>query len=162
MRRRLFPSVTLTVTIVLFWMLMVSDLSVGQFLLALLLGWIVPLFAMRLDRETARIGRLRVVPKLLATVLLDMLLSNFEVARRVLGSEKAIHPGFIWVPLDIRNIHGIAALTSFITLTPGTLSAMLSRDRKYLLVHVFNLGNADEVIAQIKRRYEVPLMELFP
>jgi multicomponent K+:H+ antiporter subunit E len=92
----------------------------------------------------------------------DIVLSNIEVARRVLGAERAITPGFIWVPLDIGNIHGIAALTSIITLTPGTLSAVLSDDRRYLLVHVFNLKDAQEVIDQIKRRYEAPLMEIFP
>jgi multisubunit Na+/H+ antiporter MnhE subunit len=48
---------------------------------------------------------------------------------QVLGPEKNIHPGFIWLPLDIANIHGIAALTSMITLTPGTVSAALSDDR---------------------------------
>ena len=48
------------------------------------------------------------------------------------------------------------------TLTPGTLSAVLSDDRRYLLVHVFNLKDPQEVIDQIKRRYEAPLMEIFP
>jgi multicomponent K+:H+ antiporter subunit E len=66
------------------------------------------------------------------------------------------------VPLDIANIHGIAALTSMITLTPGTVSAALSDDRKYLLVHVLHLDDAETVIRQIKTRYEAPLMEIFP
>ena len=92
----------------------------------------------------------------------DVVRSNVVVARQVLGSESKITPGFIWVPLDIANIHGIAVLTSIITLTPGTVSSALSDDRKYLLVHVFNLKDADEVIRQIKSRYEAPLMEIFP
>lgn len=160
--KRLFPSTPLTVTTVLFWMVMVSELTLAHFLFALLLGWVIPLFAVRLDREFARIGKLTPVPRLLAVVLWDMLLSNIEVARRVLGPEAAIHPGFIWLPLEIRNIHGIAALTSFITLTPGTVTAMLSSDRRYLLVHVLNLQDPDALVAQIKRRYEAPLMEIFP
>lgn len=160
--KRLFPSIPLSVTTALFWMLMASELSMGHFVLALLLGWVIPLFAARIDREFARIGRLAPVPGLIAVVLWDMLLSNILVARQVLGPEKAIHPGFVWVPLDIRNIHGIAALTSFITLTPGTVTAMLSSDRKYLLVHVLNLEDVDTLIANIKRRYEAPLMEIFP
>ncbi|MCW1777205.1 Na+/H+ antiporter subunit E [Pantoea ananatis] len=48
-----------------------------------------------------------------------------------------------------------------ITLTPGTVSAALSDDRKYLLVHVA-LDDAETVIRQIKTRYEAPLMEIFP
>ena len=80
----------------------------------------------------------------------------------MLGPEHKLKPGFIWVPLDIANIHGIAALTSMITLTPGTVSAALSDDRKFLLVHVLHLEDPQDLIDTIKRRYEAPLMEIFP
>lgn len=160
--KRVLPSPTLTLVIVGFWMLMMSELSLGQFLLGVVLGVVIPLFAVRLDREFARIGRVSLIPRMVAVLLWDVLLSNIEVARRVLGPERAIHPGFIWLPLDIDNIHGIAALASFITLTPGTVTATLSDDRKYLLVHVFNLADADTLVADVKRRYEAPLMEIFP
>lgn len=159
---RLIPSWPLSLMVFVFWLLMMSELNVAQLLMATLLGLVVPLFAARLDREFARIGNLRGVPKMLYVLGWDIVRSNIEVAMRVLGPESAITPGFIWVPLDIANIHGIAALTSIITLTPGTVSSALSDDRRYLLVHVFNLKDADEVIRQIKTRYEKPLMEIFP
>ncbi len=161
-RRRWLPSLPLSLIIVAFWLVMVDTLSVGHVLFALLLGLAIPPFAARLDREFARIGSLRPVPRLAAILLWDIVLSNIEVARRVLGPERAIHPGFVWYPLDIANIHGIAALTSFITLTPGTVTAALSHDRKYLLIHVFNLQDEGALVADIKRRYERPLMEIFP
>jgi multicomponent K+:H+ antiporter subunit E len=162
LRRRLLPSFPLSLTVFCFWLLLNSEISWGHTLMAVLLAVVIPLFAARLDREFARIGSLRRIPRMLWILGWDILLSNIEVARRVLGPERAITPGFIWVPLDIGNIHGIAALTSIITLTPGTLSAVLSDDRRYLLVHVFNLKDPQEVIDQIKRRYEAPLMEIFP
>lgn len=160
--RRVLPSLPLTVTVIAFWMIMVADLSLVQWLFAIVLGVVIPLFAARLDREFARIGNVRLVPKMIGVLIWDVIVSNVEVARLVLGRESNITPGFIWLPLDIANIHGIATLTSFITLTPGTVSAALSEDRKYLLIHVLNLKDADTVIAGIKRRYEVPLMEIFP
>ena len=160
--KRLFPAPALSLTVFVFWMLMVDDFGTGQWLLGALLGLVIPLFATRLDREFGRIGSLRQVPRMLWVLAWDVVRSNVVVARQVLGSESKITPGFIWVPLDIANIHGIAVLTSIITLTPGTVSAALSDDRKYLLVHVFNLKDADEVIRQIKTRYEAPLMEIFP
>lgn len=160
--RRLTPSWPLSVSVVAFWMLMTDSFSVGQLLLGLLLGWIVPRFAARLDREYARIGSLRPVPRMLAIVAWDILKSNVIVALQVLGPEKNIHPGFVWVPLDIQNIHGIAALTSMITLTPGTVSAALTDDRRYLLVHMLDMSSAEAAIAEIKSRYEKPLMEIFP
>ena len=160
--RRLFPAPPLTVLVILFWLLMSDSFSLGLIVLGVLLGVVVPLFAARLDREFARIGTLRPVPKLLVVTLWDILMSNIRVAIQVLGPERNIHPGFIWLPLDIANIHGIAALTSMITLTPGTVSAALSDDRKYLLVHVLNLEDEEHLISEIKRRYEAPLMEIFP
>ncbi len=162
MLKRLLPSPPLTLTVIAFWMIMVADLGLLQWLFAVLLGVVIPLFATRLDREFARIGKLRLVPKMIGVLIWDVIVCNIEVARLVLGPEPRITPGFIWLPLDIANIHGIATLTSFITLTPGTVSAALSDDRKYLLIHVLNLKDADAVIADIKRRYEVPLMEIFP
>ena len=161
-RKRWLPSLPLSLTVFCFWLLMNDEVSVGQVVLGLLLALTIPLFAARLDREFARIGRLRRIPRMLWILGWDIVLSNIEVARRVLGPEREITPGFIWVPLDIGNIHGIAALTSIITLTPGTVSSALSDDRRYLLVHVLNLDDADEVIRQIKTRYEAPLMEIFP
>lgn len=160
--RRIFPSPALSITVVAFWMVMSDSFDLGQLVLGLLLGVVIPLFAARLDREFARLGTLRPVPKLLAVVLWDILVSNLRVAAQVLGPEHKLKPGFIWVPLDIANIHGIAALTSFITLTPGTVSAALSEDRRHLLVHVLHLEDANALINEIKSRYEAPLMEIFP
>ncbi len=160
--RRIFPSPVLSFTVVAFWMVMSSSFDLGQLVLGLVLGVVIPLFAARLDREFARLGSLRPIPKLLAVVLWDILVSNLRVAAQVLGREEKLKPGFIWVPLDIANIHGIAALTSFITLTPGTVSAALSEDRRHLLVHVLHLEDPTALINEIKSRYEAPLMEIFP
>ncbi|CAN7206034.1 Na+/H+ antiporter subunit E [Pseudoxanthomonas sp. LjRoot168] len=162
LRKRLLPSLPLSVTVFCFWLLMNDEISAGQVTMALLLALLIPPFAARLDREFASIGRLRSVPRMLGVLALDIVQANVTVALQVLGPERNIRPGFIWVPLDINNIHGIAALTSIITLTPGTVSSVLSDDRSHLLVHVLNLDDADEVIRQIKTRYEMPLMEIFP
>ena len=161
-RKRWLPSLPLSATVFCFWLLMNDEISAGQVVMALILALLIPPFAARLDREFARIGRLRSIPRMLGVLALDIVTANITVALQVLGPERNIHPGFIWVPLDIANIHGIAALTSIITLTPGTVSSALSDDRSHLLVHVLNLDDADEVIRQIKTRYEAPLMEIFP
>ena len=161
-RKRWLPSLPLSVMVFCFWLLMNDEISIGQVVMALVLALVIPPFAARLDREFARIGRLRSVPRMLGVLLWDIVQANVTVALQVLGPERKIRPGFIWVPLDIDNIHGIAALTSIITLTPGTVSSALSDDRRHLLVHVLNLDDADDVIRQIKTRYEAPLMEIFP
>jgi len=162
LRKRWLPSPPLSVLVFCFWLLLNDAVTAGHALMGLVLAILIPPFAARLDREFARIGSLRKVPRMIGVLLLDIVRSNITVALQVLGPERDIHPGFIWVPLDISNIHGIAVLTSIITLTPGTVSSALSDDRRYLLVHVLNLADADQLVQQIKTRYEKPLMEIFP
>ncbi|NLA69117.1 MAG: Na+/H+ antiporter subunit E, partial [Gammaproteobacteria bacterium] len=43
-----------------------------------------------------------------------------------------------------------------------TVTAAISDDRRYLLVHVLDLADEAQLVADIKRRYERPLMEIFP
>ena len=161
-RRHWLPSLPLATMVFCFWLLLNDTVTVGHAVMGLVLALLIPPFAARLDREFARSGSLRGLPRMFGILFLDIVRSNITVALQVLGPEEKITPGFIWVPLDIANIHGIAALTSIITLTPGTVSSALSADRRHLLVHVLNLKDADEVIRQIKTRYEAPLMEIFP
>lgn len=161
-RRRFLPSLPLTLSITVFWLLMVSEVNAAQVTMALVLGLVIPLYATRIDREFARFGSLRPLPKLVVVLLWDILLCNIRVARQVLSREARIHSGFIWYPLEIGNIHGITALACCITLTPGTVTAALSDDRHYLLVHVLDLADEAQLVADIKRRYERPLMEIFP
>ncbi len=160
--RRLLPSLPLTLSVFATGLLMAGSLGAGQVTLALLLALAIPHLAGKLEREFAHIGSLRPVPRLIGVMLYDIVRCNLQVARLVLGPRTALHPGWIWIPLDLTNIHGITALASLITLTPGTVSAELSDDRRYLLVHVLDLRDPDAEVAQIKSRYEAPLKEIFP
>lgn len=156
------PSPMLSLSVFVVWLLLVATVEPAHLLLAAALAVVLPLVAQRLRDERAGLRRPMVAARLVLRVLWDIVLSNIEVARRILGHESRIHPGFVWVPLDIRNGHGIAALAGIITMTPGTLSAELSADRRHLLVHCFNLEDAAATVAQIKRDYETPLREIFP
>lgn len=160
--KRWLPSPLLSLAVFVAWLLLVATVEPAHLLLAALLAVLLPLSVRRLREEHARMRRPGVAMKLALVVLWDIVLSNIEVARRILGRESRIHPGFVWIPLDIRNPHGIAALAGIITMTPGTLSAELSPDRRHLLVHCFHLEDAAATIAQIKARYETPLREVFP
>jgi multicomponent K+:H+ antiporter subunit E len=159
--RRLVPSPALSVAVLLLWLLLVADLGAGQLILGAALAIALPLLAGILEPERTRIGRRRAVLVLLRRVLWDIVLSNIEVARRILGPERALTPTFVWLPLELQSIHGITALASIITLTPGTVSAELSDDRRHLLIHCFNLRDAETLLATIKDRYERPLLEIF-
>ncbi len=160
--RTLIPSIPLSVAVFVFGLLLPDHINAAYIALALLLALLIPQVAKRLEREFAYVATLRPVPKLILVVLYDIVRSNIHVARLVLGPESALKPGWVWVPLDLTNIHGITALASLITLTPGTVSAELSDDRRYLLIHALDLQDPQAVIDEIKNRYEAPLKEIFP
>lgn len=163
--RRFLPSLPLSAAVFVLWLMLVADVGVGQVLMAAVLAIALPMFAALLrplPSHHSRVGHARAVFVLVRRVLWDIVLSNIEVARRILGPERALTPSFVWLPLELTNIHGITALASIITLTPGTLSAELSQDQRHLLIHCFNLDDAPALVSTIKTRYEAPLLEIFP
>ena len=162
MLSRLFPSIPQSVTVFLFWWLMAERTSAGTLLMAAILAWLMPQIAARLEREFARMAEAWILVPLGLKLLWDVVVANVTVARQVLGPEERLKPGFIWIPLELTNIHGISALTSVITLTPGTLTAALSNDRKHLLVHCLHVEDPQQMIDDIKRRYEAPMLRVFP
>jgi len=159
--KRLFPTPLLSLTLFLAWLMMNQSLSAGNVVLALIFALALPRIFGDFQVAQPRIRRPAVIVRLAFVVGYDIVMSNIEVARRILGPESRIHPRFVWVPLDIRDPHGIAALAGIITMTPGTLSSDLTDDRSHLLVHAFNVDDEQALIASIKERYETPLREIF-
>lgn len=160
--KRFLPSPPLSGAVFLLWLLLVAELSLGHLLLGAILALALPLLAGFLQPERARFGRTAMILVLTRRVLWDIVLSNIEVARRIIGPERVLTPTFVWLPLELTNIHAITALASIITLTPGTVSAELSHDQRHLLIHCFNLKDEEALRATIRARYEAPLKEIFP
>lgn len=163
-RPRLWPSPVLSALLFAAWPMLNASLSPGHLAIAALLAWAIPMLTARFQPDRPRLAAWGTAARLAGRVLLDIVVSNVEVARRVLGPEAAIRPRFVWVPLTLRDPHGIVALAGIITLTPGTLSSELSDDRRFLLVHALHCpDDAAEaaMVATIHARYEAPLMEIF-
>jgi multicomponent K+:H+ antiporter subunit E len=96
-------------------------------------------------------------------VLWDIVVANVQVAMIILFKrERNIASKWICIPLDLTSPEAITVLAGTITMTPGTLSAMLSADGGSLLVHALHAEDPDEVRDAIKARYERRLKEIFP
>lgn len=159
--RRLLPAPLLSAVLLVVWPVINGSGSLGQWLLGAALAVVIPWFTEALRPERARLRAPWTIVRLGGVVLHDIVMSNIDVAKRILGSEGRITPGYVWVPLTITDPHGIVALAGIITMTPGTLSADLADDRRHLLVHAFHLEDEAALIESIKTRYETPLMEIF-
>ncbi len=158
---RLLPHPLLTPLLALVWLLLNNSFSTGHLLLGLLLGWLIPLFTLRFWPDAVKIGRPLTLMRFVGIFLLDVVVANFGVARLILGSPDRLRPAFVEVPLDLRTDLAISLLANTISLTPGTVSAWLSPDRRTLIVHGLDVDDPAELVATIKQRYETPLREVF-
>jgi multicomponent K+:H+ antiporter subunit E len=162
--RALLPAPGISALLFVAWLMLNPSVSPGNLLLAAGLALAIPWFSERFRPQRPRLKAWGTVVRLGLRVLYDVIVSNVEVARRVLGREAAIRSRFVWVALELRDPHGIVALAGIVASTPGTISAELSEDSRHLLVHALHCPDdaaAAALVAGIKRRYETPLLEIF-
>lgn len=158
---RLLPMPFHSVLLFTIWLLLNNSLSAGHLLLATIFAIIIPWAVNSMTTDRPRIQKPMLAISYVLMVLKDILSANFTVALLVIGPVKKLHPGFIAVPLDITSELGITLLASTVSLTPGTVSADISEDQKWLYIHALHLENSEALIADIKSRYETPLKEIF-
>lgn len=151
------------VVLLVMWLLLNSALAFGHIVLGALLSCLLLFAAYRLRPLQPTMRRWQVLVKLLVLVVADIMRSNIGVARVILGlvRDRRVHSGFMNVPLDMRDPHGLAALAMIITATPGTIWVEVSNDKSTLTIHVLDLLDEGEWVRRIKHRYERPLMEVF-
>lgn len=161
MMRRLLPRPALSLALFLLWTALSNAASAGILLLGALLALLLPHIVSPFWPDALRVKRPGVMLKFGARIAWDMLLANAAVARRVVGPLEALHPAFVEVPLDLRDPFAATVLGSIVSLTPGTVSIDVDRERWVLKVHALDAPDPEALIRQIKRHYEQPIREIF-
>ncbi|MBP8203483.1 MAG: Na+/H+ antiporter subunit E [Pseudomonas sp.] len=159
--RRWLPQPLLSLCLLLVWLLLINDLSLGHWLLGALLGWAIPLLTQLFWINPPRVHKPFKLCLFLLRILGDIVVANLHVAKLILGPAAKLRPAFVEIPMLLEDELALTMLTSIISLTPGTVSADLSDDHKTLLVHGLDVPHAAELVAAIKQRYEAPLLEVF-
>ncbi|ACI92329.1 probable K(+)/H(+) antiporter subunit E [Afipia carboxidovorans OM5] len=145
-----------------FWLLINQSLSLGQFLLGAGVGLVGGWAFAALELPKLRLRRPFTILRLATMVFTDIVKSNIAVAKIILGfGSRERSPGFVEIPLELRDPYGLAALACIITSTPGTLWVKFDEPTGTLTIHVLDLIDRTEWIRTIKSRYERPLMEIF-
>lgn len=152
----------LPVGLVLMWLLLNDSLSWGQALLGMIFALLVIAVSGPLRPVHALPRRLYAAVPLIWNVFCDIVRSNIAVGSIVLGAtRRQPSVGFMKIPLDMRDPHGLAALSMIVTATPGTVWADHDIGNNVLLLHVLDLQDEETWLRTIKDRYERPLMEIF-
>jgi len=159
-KTRWFSHPWLSVLLAVSWLLLQHTLAPVHLISAVLIGLVVPRL---LHGFLPVMAPVRLLPalRLLAVVLWDIVLSNFVVARLVLGPMSRPRPAWVTVPLALTHPTAISLLASIITTTPGTVSCTIDEQRRHILVHALDCSDPAQMAADIKARYEGPLLAIY-
>ncbi|WP_162051362.1 Na+/H+ antiporter subunit E [Pontibacter pamirensis] len=107
----------------------------------------------------------RKLPKALNFVfffLKELLLANLKIAFDILTPHYYMNPTVIAFPLRVKTNFEIMLLANMITLTPGTLSIDVSKNRKLLYVHALYVkdNNVENLKKEIREGFERRILEL--
>ena len=142
------------------WLLLQHTFAPVHLLSAALIGLIIPRL-LHIFLPAPTVIRARPALRLAFIVLWDIIVSNVTVARLVLGPLDRPKPAWVPVPLDLTHPAAISLFATIITTTPGTLSCTIDEERRLILVHALDCSDAAQMAADMKARYEVPLLEIF-
>ena len=160
-RRRWFPHPVTSAVLFVVWLLLNHTLSAGHIVLGAALGVFIPLFTRRFFPEPVYLTRTGTILRFLVVVLWDIVVASFIVARLSLGPVSNLRPRFIRIPVALADDFALTALTSAISLTPGTVSAEITTDRRHILIHALDVDDETALVRTIKQRYEAPIKEIF-
>ncbi len=142
------------------FMIILEHFTISTLFVGFVIGygalWLTrPLYA---DRRY--FSRVSGIVRLLVFFVHALIVSNLQVLWDVVTPSHISRPGIIRLPLDARTDLEIMLVANLISLTPGTLSVDISRDRNLLYVHVMFLEDADTARRELKRGLEKRVLEV--
>jgi len=155
------PMPLLSVLLFTMWLMLQQSVAVSQLLLGGFLALAIPLITRPFWESQPTVKRPWLLVRYFLRVLGDIVVANYEVSKLILNPRSRMSPVFIEYPLELKEPFTITILASTITLTPGTVSANLRRDRRILVIHALDAADVQATIDKIHRRYERPLKEIF-
>ena len=157
---RWLPHPFVSFLVFLSWLMLSHSMDPTDILMALLLAIVIPRLVRPFIARTPHIHWLPAI-RLVFVVLWDIIVSNFRIAKLVLGPLDHLHPKWYRVPLETEHEQINTLLAMIITTTPGTVSAGIDQERGDILVHALSTDDTELDIQDIKKRYEMPLIEIF-
>ena len=96
-------------------------------------------------------------------LLWEILKANLDVALRVIRPGMPIHPGIVSVRTSLISDIGLTCLANSITLTPGTMTVDVDRNKGLLFIHWIDVQTRDteEATRMIVSRFEPLLKRIF-
>lgn len=160
--KRLLPHPILAACILAFWLILQQSAALGHILLGSVIAVIASMATALIIPEPLIVRRPLKILQLIVVAGVDIIRSNIAVMLILFNPRPYPTADFIEMPLRLTNTFGLAVLACLITATPGSAWLEYDRERSTVLIHIFDLVDADEWVETIKNRYEALLLEIFP
>lgn len=142
------------------WMLLTGDSSAPSFISGLVVGYLILWMSRPAFGKDSYFSKIPQVAGFLLYFLKELIVANLRVAYDILTPENYMTPGIVEVPLDVESDLEITLFANLVTLTPGTLSLDVSKDRKTLYVHAMYLDDPEQFRRELKEGLEKRLIEI--
>ncbi len=151
----------------LFWLLLTDIKVMQEVLIGIVVSVIVSMVAGHMlvtnKKSSSIIRRLKGLIIYLLKFIWEMIKANIHVAYIVLHPSLPINPGIIKIKTKLKNDSALTLLANSITLTPGTLTIDVNKNKGDLYIHWIDVTTTDSVEAtnRIGGRFEKTLSEVF-
>ncbi|MDR2274463.1 MAG: Na+/H+ antiporter subunit E [Sphingobacterium sp.] len=142
------------------WVALTGSMYYTNFLFGFLLGFAILWIMNKNEADQRYFYR---VPKTVSFILFflwEMIVANVQVAYDVITPKFFIKPAIVKYPMDAKTDLEINLLSTFISLTPGTLILDVSEDKKTLFIHVMYMKSKEQFVSTLKNNVERRLLEL--
>ena len=150
----------LNILLAIAWMLLSGEVTAENFIEGLIIGYLILWISKSALGVTSYF---RKIPKAIGFFFYfvkELIVANLKVAFDIVTPKDYMQPGIVAVPLDAETDMEITLLANLITLTPGTLSLDVSKDKKVLYIHTLYFDDTEKFIAEIKNGMEKRLLEV--
>lgn len=150
----------LNILLAIAWILLTGEVTAENFIEGLIIGYII------LWVSKAALGGTKYFKKIPKAIgfffyfVKELIIANLKVAYDIITPKDYMQPGIVAVPLDAQTDMEITLLANLITLTPGSLSLDVSKDKKILYVHSIYVEDLDEFRENLKQGLEKKLLEV--
>jgi multicomponent Na+:H+ antiporter subunit E len=151
----------LNMVLALVWAMATGVITMGTLAFGFLIGMGVLHFVGPVLGDDRYLIRFLMAIGLFFFFLKELVLSSVRVAIDVIKPRLTMRPAVIAVPLELTSDAQITILANLISLTPGTLSIDVSKDKTCLYVHAMYGHDAEALRRSIKSDFEHRIREVF-
>ena len=142
------------------WAGLTEEVTAMNFTVGFVMGFVILFLVRRLLRPSRYFLKVKQAFNLSTLFAWELLVANLRIAYEVITPTHHMKPGVVAIPLDVETDAEITLLANLITLTPGTLSLDVSRDRRVLYVHAMYVEDVEELRRSIKDGFEKRVAEV--